>query len=62
LKALDNRDRAMDLKNKNPPLGSFLEPVFRLSKHGTYQSVRLWVLNAVTATQGILASEDSRKE
>jgi hypothetical protein len=34
---------------------SFLEPVFQLSKHGTYQS-------GVSATQVILASGDSRKE
>jgi hypothetical protein len=33
----------------------FLEPVFQLSKHGTYQS-------GVSATQVILASGDSRKE
>jgi hypothetical protein len=53
----------MDLKEQESfHWDPFLEPVFRLSKHSTYQSVRLWVLNAVTATQGILASEDSRKE
>jgi hypothetical protein len=33
----------------------FLEPVFQLAKHGTYQS-------AVSTTQVILASGDSRKE